>query len=146
MEGMFDGWKITEEQKRLINRRDRSAESRAAFDLFFHENFERLYRLARTSLRIVFHFEHNTYKKTHIAYGKSSCVDKRIVCLTPAITERNWIEESDLLNSLYADYLSGYIILKLEPHYISGAILHSFRYEVVGGLDGVAEYKPMRKK
>lgn len=144
MEGMFDGWKITEEQKRLINRRDRSAESRAAFDRFFHENFERLYRLARTALRYMFHNEQNTYQKTHTAYGKGDG-DKRIFCALPATTERNCVEESDLLNSLYADYLGGYIVLKLEPRYIAGVIFHSFRYAVVGGLEGVAEYKPRRK-
>lgn len=42
-EGYFDGWKITEEQKHLINRRDGSKESKAAFDLFFNENYKRIF-------------------------------------------------------------------------------------------------------
>ncbi len=48
--GYFDGWKITEEQKHLINRRDGSAESKAAFDLFFKENYKRIFFLAKKVL------------------------------------------------------------------------------------------------
>lgn len=149
--GYFDGWKITEEQKHLINRRDGSAESKAAFDLFFKENYKRIFFLAKKVLYQTFRIEVKSYSKTFATYGQKEIdaeyydlFSKKIICRRVIVTQNNLIEVSDLLNSLYADYLGGYIVFKLEPRYIAGVLCHSFRYAAVGGLEGVQEYKPRR--
>ena len=153
IDGLFEGWKITEEQKRLINRRDRTKESKAAFEKFFDENFLRLYYLAK---RVLFNHLHNDahgYLKSFIFYGKITPNSfkkdynefaRKVLCAPITVTERTVFEIEDLLNSFYTDYLNGYIIFKFEPHYITGIICRSFRYAAVGGVKGLREYKQRR--
>ena len=147
-DGYFDGWKLTEAQKRLINRRDGSAESKAAFERFFFENYGRLFALAKAVLYKVFRIEVRSYAKTFAIYGQKEIAAgeynrfaKNVICARRAVTQNEVVEASDLLNSLYADYLSGHIVLRMEEGYIGGMICHSYRYAAVGGLDGVDEYK-----
>ena len=148
-DGYFDGWKITEEQLHLINRRDLSPESKAAFEQFFNENYRRIYFLAKKVLGQGFRMKargydkiFSTYQQKKINYDDYNQYAKNTICRHVIVTRENIIEVSDLLNSFYADYLDGYIIFKFIPKYIAGIISHSFRYAPVDGLKGVAEYKP----
>lgn len=152
MEGYFDGWKLTEEQMHLINRRDGSAASKAAFEQFFNENYRRLTNLASVVLRYTFKCRETSYYKLNAYYKQCEIhLDKKsynefarkVLCAACAVTSENVIETADLLNSLYMDYLNGQIIFKSEPRYITGAVSRSFRYAIVGGLEGVKEYNPM---
>lgn len=151
--GYFDGWKLTEEQIHIINRRDGSAESKAAFEQFFNENYRRLTNLASVVLRYTFKCRETSYYKLNAFYEKNERkyekkeyneFARKVLCSSNAVTSENIIETADLLNSLYMDYLSGYIVFKFEPRYIAGIICHSFRYAIVGGMEGVHEYKPRR--
>lgn len=152
-EGYFDGWKITEKQLHLINRRDLSPESKAAFEQFFNENYRRLYFIAKKVLFRGFRSRargydkiFTTYKQRTIRYDDYNRLAKDVLCKRIIVTPENVIEVSDLLNSLYADYLDGYIIFKYIPSYISGVICHAYRYAPVGGLRDVAEYRPRSKE
>lgn len=140
MEGYYDGWKITEEQMQLINRRDGSEESKAAFEQFFNDNFKRIFFLARKTATQFFRCFDIRYKKIFSSYGQIK-TNEEIHCGRIVVTEKNVIEIEDLLNSLYTDWLSGYIEFKMKPKYIAGVISHSFRYAPVGGLEGCKEYK-----
>lgn len=108
-----NGWKVSARQCELITYGDR-----AAVDLFFEDNLQRLTACARAYLR------------------RATIFKQRSVEL---------LELEDLINQVYIDMRRGFLVINMQ--HISKAVFHSFLFAAVGGFGddlGAYKYKPQR--
>lgn len=112
---LLSGWDVTPEQITLINN-PRHPLHRVAVIAFYDVNYNRIYNMARRSLR----------------YGKAY---SRLIAI---------ISYEDLLQQVFCDLLGGFLKLPHNTEKIRAAIYRCFYYTAVGGLEGVNDVKKRR--